>query len=518
MKTRAGAVARRAATLMAALGLLLVSSGVALLATAPTANATSGTLKDWVCKYVGTPGVNEHLKNGNDGLVWVSTNATQGSYFNDAQGRSYVLKKNAPHHPEPNASQCPQPENEHATAGVQWVEPSCENGNEADYVTSGEHVTWSVVFGSAAPDSWIWVKATAVSPYEFAGWPDDVRIFKHKFDKAETCRDAAAAVEVTQPTCENENTPSFQASGSHVTWEVLEQDLTPGGHVTVKFTAEAGHEFPDHKKTRTITKDFDEAEDCTQYDATADIAWTEPECENQNTAAYTPTGNHVSFAITSGSVAPGESVEITATADEGHAFANESKTKVFTHHFDEEEICEIVLPPEVLTPEDPTFVDPTCDNDPSVGLPEGAPVEEPDDTARAAAGPVVKTSDANGIHYEATGDLIPGGTVEVDATLIDPETTEFAEGAKTHWSYTFAVPEGCTIVSPPGEVETTDVESGTTGNQSGTVTPTVVEAGLAADTVAQVRTQQGLALLAGGLALLVAAGGLRLNAGRGSRR
>lgn len=441
--TRSGArfTARRFAAFLAALGVLVMSSGLALMVTAAPASANHHNpppvLKDWVCKYVGTPGVNERLKQGNDGLVWVSTNATEGAYFNDGQNRSFVLKKNAPHSPKPSASSCPEPDNDYATAGVEWIEPSCENGNTAGYETSGEHVTWSVFSGSATPGSWITLKAKAEGDYEFDDWPHEYRLFVHKFDKAE---------------------------------------------------------------------------DCTAYDASADVQFTDPECENENTASYTPTGNNVTFEITDGEVAPGEWVEITATATDGHAFEDESKTKVFTHTFDPEEICVIVIPPRELTPEEPTFVDPTCDVDPSLGLPEQVLVDEIPadvDSARAAAGPVIETADVDGIHYEASGSLVPGGTVEVVATLIDPETTVFAPEVTTAWSHTFTVPTGCTSVAPP-VVDTPSVDTTTDTKSPTVVTPTVVSAGLASDVVQDARAQQGLALVVAGMVLLMCAGGLGL--------
>ncbi len=124
---------------------------------------------------------------------------------------------------------------------------------------------------------------------------------------------------------------------------------------------------------------------------------------------------------------------------------------------------------------------------------------------------MVGTSDADGIHYEATGDVVAGGTVEVDATLIDPETTFFGEGAVTHWSHTFAVPEGCTVVSPP-VVEPPSTEG------TSVVTPTVVEAGLAGSVTDDIRAQQGLALVFAGMVLLLCAGGLGLRLGRSSSR
>ncbi|MEO6513531.1 MAG: hypothetical protein ABIR37_02465 [Candidatus Saccharimonadales bacterium] len=72
--------------------------------------------KVWVCKYVGTPGVDERLKTGNDGLINVSVNAiehnqwdgTVPGWFSDAQDRSYVLAYDNGQ-PAPSASECPQP-------------------------------------------------------------------------------------------------------------------------------------------------------------------------------------------------------------------------------------------------------------------------------------------------------------------------------------------------------------------------------------------------------------------------
>ncbi|QQS20036.1 hypothetical protein IPL85_01080 [Candidatus Saccharibacteria bacterium] len=66
--------------------------------------------KVFVCKYVGTPGVNERLQTGQNPIS-VSTNAIQnyqgvGSFFSDAQGRSYVLAEDN-HQPDPSVTLCP---------------------------------------------------------------------------------------------------------------------------------------------------------------------------------------------------------------------------------------------------------------------------------------------------------------------------------------------------------------------------------------------------------------------------
>lgn len=65
------------------------------------------TTKDWVCKYVTKPGGEERLKRGNDGLVWVDTHATEGTWFKDGQYKSYVVLADAPHSARPSVSNCP---------------------------------------------------------------------------------------------------------------------------------------------------------------------------------------------------------------------------------------------------------------------------------------------------------------------------------------------------------------------------------------------------------------------------
>lgn len=64
---------------------------VGVMATSATAHPT----KVFVCKYVGTPGVNETLQTGQNPIS-VSVNSIQnfpgiGGSFSDAQGRSYVI-------------------------------------------------------------------------------------------------------------------------------------------------------------------------------------------------------------------------------------------------------------------------------------------------------------------------------------------------------------------------------------------------------------------------------------------
>jgi hypothetical protein len=87
---------------------------LSVLAAAPAA-ATQPVHKSYVCKYVGTPGVNERLQTGRnpifvdnhallgkDGVTYV------GQEFSDRHGRSVVIVANTPKlNPEPTVADCP---------------------------------------------------------------------------------------------------------------------------------------------------------------------------------------------------------------------------------------------------------------------------------------------------------------------------------------------------------------------------------------------------------------------------
>jgi hypothetical protein len=231
------------------------------------------------------------------------------------------------------------------------------------------------------------------------------------------------------------------------------------------------------------------AQDCTAYDADAAVTWVDPSCENANTVGYTKTTDeNIAVWKEFGDWEPGGTVTVIAVAESGHKFPGDPPThfKVFKHTFEMAQInCTAV------TPVAPTFVEPTC-----------------------TTAPVVQPASSELVKYEVTGDLVAGGTVHVTASLVDPETTHWAEGVNPSWNYTFIVPTGCTIVSPP-TVEPTTVEAPV--EESTTVeTPTVVHAGLAG-TVSSSAEQEGLALVLVGLLLMAGAGGLVVVKG-GERR
>jgi hypothetical protein len=292
--------ARRVATFLAALGVLVMSSGAALMVTAGSANATPEP-KILVCKYVSTPGDSE-LKGGKNPIE-VSLN-TLKNVVSDAWLANPTFPK-------------------------AWVDAQGQAGGG------------SVAIGYADEDLGI------------SDCPG--------YGEQEDALDATASVTVTNPTCANENTPSYQVSGDHVSWDVLSEDVTPNGSVTVKFTANAQHAFADESTEKTITKNFGPAEEgCGEVSAplTPSVSFTDPTC----TAAGGFTGTNtdkVSYAVTSGSVAPGADVVVTATAKGNNKLTGQT---AFPHKFatvpancttvstPQVESSVVVSPPKAKTP------------------------------------------------------------------------------------------------------------------------------------------------------------------------
>jgi len=215
-----------------------------------------------------------------------------------------------------------------------------------------------------------------------------------------------------------------------------------------------------------------------------DVVFTDPVCANQNQASYAVTGDTDDVTVESNTpAAPGANVTVTATAKDGFEFAGGETEYAESYQFPAAQSpCDIVLPPGEVTPEDPQFTDPDCGTDPAVVLPEN-----------------------DSVHYEVTGDLAPGGTVEVDATAIEPNV--FADGATTHWEHTFPTVTDCEEVLVPETPE------------GAVATPTLVHAGLTdASVTNSLRGEQGLVLLVSGMVMMVIAGGLGLRTGRDSAR
>ena len=190
--------ARRAATFLAAIGALVMSSGVALMATSTSANAAPAD-KIVVCKYVSTPG--GHL----DHIVIVSENTLPDGFngtfpfeWTDAQGQSahgsiaVRFANDGEQAKDVPVSDCPQAaEPDVATADVSFTDPTCDNGNVASYSTSGENVTFDSP--TAAAGASITVTATANDGAEFDGG-GTTATFDHTFPAAADCTSVSPPV------------------------------------------------------------------------------------------------------------------------------------------------------------------------------------------------------------------------------------------------------------------------------------------------------------------------------------
>ena len=184
-------------------------------------------LKDWVCKYVGKPGVNERLKPGNEGLIWVDDSATESGWFGDAQDRSYVLLANAPHDPQPNSSQCPAPDGpDEVPIPNPGANDPCGPGNAVwDVPANTASITWDLEENGH-------LVAYTTEGYEFPGGK-----VLHDFGKAEDGNNDCPPVLVQPPApvvqadlCGTEKDTYFIPVATGVKYYVNEQEVATGVH------------------------------------------------------------------------------------------------------------------------------------------------------------------------------------------------------------------------------------------------------------------------------------------------
>ena len=125
----------RSSLMVGLLGLVALVVGFVAPAQA-TPPGSDGAHKDYVCKYVGKPGADERLQTGQN-PIWVDTAATEGTWFNDGQGRSYVLIADTVKlTPEPDASQCPP-----TTPPTSSTTSSSPSSSTTSHTTKPTHTT-----------------------------------------------------------------------------------------------------------------------------------------------------------------------------------------------------------------------------------------------------------------------------------------------------------------------------------------------------------------------------------------
>ena len=266
----------RAATALAAAGALIMSAGVIGLVASPAsadkpgdkgkssqANDKGSTAgknetknedrgqsgekpdkkvhKSYVCKYVGTPGVDERLQTGQN-PIWVDNNALVGpkggetyvgQEFSDKHGRSVVIVANTKKlDPEPGVGQCPSPRqpDTRTPAGVNYSDLCGPN-----------NASWS-----AKPDTYFdygvsdgMIRATLKTAYAndavsgTTSWPLPVDS-NQPCDNGGTLLELSPAVTFTDADCDNLGEEDWDGTMESVLDYEATGDVGPGETVTVK--------------------------------------------------------------------------------------------------------------------------------------------------------------------------------------------------------------------------------------------------------------------------------------------
>lgn len=183
---------------MAAVGALLISSGIALMAAPTTASAAQFKNDDHkvvLCHgtssegnpYVGIS-VDKHATKAHEGHshVWSGDTWWHGVFHQDGSVKLDVI-------PAPGATEdaqmaycnAPAEEAPQATASVTAVQPTCANGNTASYTKEGTHVATWTQSAAPAPGTSITVTATAENGTTFSGGASTM-VFPLTFEAAKT--------------------------------------------------------------------------------------------------------------------------------------------------------------------------------------------------------------------------------------------------------------------------------------------------------------------------------------------
>lgn len=252
---------------------------------------------------------------------------------------------------------------------------------------------------------------------------------------------AIATQEPNEGVCENLDTGHLSAGGATST-----TITAPAGQVIVKVCVKAGSikqgDGPEyttfdpgvtsvtisHSSNKQISHYSVDYETAPKTEVTAGVTFRDPTCENP-TAGFTTNGaTGITYTLTSGTVGPGNTVTVTATAQDGYVIVGQ---KVFTHTFaavptDCEE-GDIPLPAGV------TFTEATCTTGPSFQF--------------------VKTATPLGMRpfYNVEGPLVDGKPVAGATYTITALPVEgYVLVGQSVWVHTFAAaPTNCG--TPPGD-------------------------------------------------------------------
>lgn len=236
--------------------------------------------------------------------------------------------------------------------------------------------------GSAKPDLIEGLDANASAGYCDASGSNELRT-------------ATASVEITQqPSCDNDGVGRWSASATGATLSAANGQGGSGDSFSTTATAQPGYEFTGGSSTKVLSGTFDtfDSSKCEVVEPPArikiappELSQTQPTCTNQGAWGWSVTGQHVTFdpsQSASGTYAQRGTANttVTVTADEGYEFNDGTTSKVFPVSFDfdyapegqsidESGACSVVEPPVV----EPPVVEPPVVAPPAVVLPPTKP-------------------------------------------------------------------------------------------------------------------------------------------------
>lgn len=342
--------------------------------------------KVWVCKYVGTPGVNERLKSGKNPISTsvnsIEHNQWDGSipgWFSDKHDRSFVLAYDGDNK-QPDISNCYLKD---AKVNITVTDATCTSGQVL--IHSGVNATLksgSTPSGTTGPAHYS-VTYNAIQDHLF-------------LNSQKSSTESGYLSGKLLPQITSSKKPCYAPKPSHKPEVVWRGDWKDDGHVkcsrdSVKQTRtiktkyytyswnERTHAWEESTKTKTSTetryRDLTEAEKahCTpQADPTlalAEVGYTDATCEAGQTLVY---GSLVRATVEAGSTPEGATghYKVTFKADAGSFFDLTTKS------------TELVIEGDLAGP---TVDDPSCEDGDVLG---DTDTEDPADPADVAAGGV----------------------------------------------------------------------------------------------------------------------------------
>jgi hypothetical protein len=262
-KTSKPTAVRRVATGLAVLGALVLSSGVALMATATPASATDNNQSVVVCKYVSTPGGTlDHVIIPSASSLPDGFNGQFPYEWTDAQGQSSFGSIAIRYAADGEQGKDVDPAECYAGAGdISYTEPTCQSPTTVDFAVADVRHATITYTGDKVPGGTITVTATAISPFKFADGSTTKVYPAHTFDaaldpNAPPCtvvdgpQVATASVSFQDPTCTNGNVAKYTTTGENVS--VDHPTAAPGATVTVTATADEDAAFADESSQKVF--------------------------------------------------------------------------------------------------------------------------------------------------------------------------------------------------------------------------------------------------------------------------